>query len=476
MLPVAPPVEGRDWLSTRPISWPDLRGQVVVVVFWSFGCEASLLAVRRLGELARQWPTGVVVLAVHTPRFPYEDDPQRVRAAIERHRIPLAVVHDPEYITWNRYNPGGWPATAVVDKRGRVVGMKGGTSGAEAITDAVLVELAKPAPSKARTADRELDLLASKRPRGGHRSSRSTAGEGSTLRFPSAVAATESGLVVVADSGNDRLLIGDLDPDLRTLRPQVEITDVDQPTAVAWASDSVVYVVERGTGSVLQIDLACGTLDVLADEELAAPTALMVDRDGSVVVADAGSDLLLRIAGTDGEVVIGPIAGSGFSGCRDGDAIRAELAQPTGLARTETGVAFCDAASSNIRMLTDRGKVVTITGNDLFDWGLVDGPAHQARLQRPGAICATANGDLLIADTGNNRIRLLADRGIRTLGLAGLDQPEGLAVLASGHIIVADTGNHRLVVADPAMKTGWPLAVYPATMTSVWDSAGAEQL
>ncbi len=446
-----------------------------MVVFWSFGCEASLLALRRLIELAGQWPTGVAVLAVHTPRFPYEDDPERVRAAIERHRIPLPVVHDPEYITWNRYNPEGWPATAVVDKRGRVIGINSGTSGFDAVSDAVLGELARPAPSRGRTNERKVDLSASTPPAADHGPSKSVAAEASTLRFPAAVAATDSGLVVVADSGNDRLLIGGLDPDLRTLRPEVEITDIDQPTAVAWASDSVLYVVEQGTGSVLQIDLACGTLDVLADEQLAAPTALLVDRDGSVVVADAGHDVLLRIAGADGEVMVGPIAGSGFSGCRDGGAAVSELAQPTGLARTHSGIAFCDAASSNIRLLTDRGRVATITGNDFFDWGLVDGPAHQARLQRPGAICATADGDLLIADTGNNRIRLLADREIRTLGLSGLDQPEGLAVLASGHIVIADTGNHRLVVADPAMKTGWPLAVYPATMTSVWDNAGADR-
>lgn len=493
MFPVAPPVEGRTWLSTPPLPWSDLRGQVVVVVFWSFGCEASLLALRRLAGLTDHqteprtgvlpgsgtdpWPDEVTVLAVHTPRFPFEDDEAKVRAALARHRISLPVIHDPDYITWNRYSPGGWPATAVIGRTGRVVGIGAGASATDVIAEAVAVELAKPYRAGRRIDDRgDRTPGTRRRAQTGSRTAdpapQPKTSDDSTLSFPGGLAATDSGQLVVADSGNDRLLIGELDGDLRTLRPEVEITDIDNPIAVAWASQSVIYAIEGGTGSVLQVDLEFGTLDVLADEALAAPTALLVDCDGSVVVADAGHDMLFRIAGgADGDVVIGPIAGSGFSGTRDGNAGQAELAQPTGLARTPTGLAFCDAASSNIRLLTDRGRVVTITGNDFYQWGLVDGPAHLARLQRPSGLCATADGAVVIADTGNDRVRLLEDRRIRTLGLSGLDQPGDVAVLGSGHLVIADTGNHRLVVADPALRTGWPLAVYPATMTSVWAPA-----
>ncbi len=497
MFAIAPPVEGREWLSTPPIDWKDLRGQVVVVLFWSSGCESSLLAVRRLTELADCWPDSVTVLAVHTPRFPYEDELSVLQSAIEQHRITLPVVHDPNYITWNRYNPGAWPAVAVVDAKGRVVGISAGTADIDLIDEVVATELAKPtkdrrspAPGyKARAAAETID--ATDAAEAGVRAATETETEAETgavdedssidgyeddptLLFPSGVATTPSGLVVIADSGHDRLLIGELDSDLRTVRPEIELTDIDHPTAVACASDSVIYVVERGTGSVLQIDLDHGTLDVLADEELAAPSALLVDGDRSLVVADAGLDQLIRIAGgADGDLVIGPIAGSGLSGTRDGSSARAELAQPVAMTRTASGIAFCDAASSNVRLLTDRGRVMTITGNDFFDWGLIDGPAHRARLQRPGGLCATAEGGMLIADTGNDRIRVLENRRVRTLGLSGLKQPSAMAVTDSGHVLIADTGNHRLVVADPAMKTAWPLAVYPAAMTSVWDPANS---
>lgn len=482
MLPVAPPVEGREWLVPDPLSPADLDGRVVVIAFWSMGCEASLRAIERLQALSEGWRDRVTVLAVHTPRFPYEDDATKLRNAIVRHRIDLPVVHDPDYLTWNRYGPEGWPAVAVVGRSGRVHGMVSGIDGFAVVAEAVAAELAGP---DRRAGDRTdgrpgrlrpiASAVPSPLPIVALADQLDEQRHEATLWFPSALAVSPTGAVAVADSGNDRLLIGGLDPDLRTLRPDVEITDIDNPTALAFANDTVLYAIERGTGSVLQIDLEHGTVDVVADEEFEAPTALMVDRDGSLVVADAGHDQLVRIVGCRGaDVLMGPIAGSGLTGCRDGSADRAELAQPVALVRTASGTAFCDAASSNVRLLTDDGSVMTVTGNEFYDWGLVDGPAHRARLQRPGGMAARADGSLLVADTGNDRIRVLADRRITTLGLAGLDQPTGLAVLDSGHLLIADTGHHRLVVADPTGRTAWPLAVYPATMTSVWEDVAAE--
>ena len=463
MSPVAPPVEGRHWLTTSPMDWPDLRGRVVVVLFWSFGCEASLLAIRRLSELVELWDDEVVALAVHTPRFPYEDDPHRVAAAVAHHRIEMPVVHDPDYLTWNRYSPEGWPATAVVDRAGKTVGMVPGTAEFDVLVQAVETALVT---SHARKRAPGADVLPAPNP------DLADVGRGSSLRFPSGVAISESGRVAIADSGNDRLLIGEMDSDLRTFKPEMEITDIDRPRAIAFASDTVLYVIEGGTDAVLQVDIGHGTLDVLTDDEVTAPTALLVDTDGSLIIADAGSDQLIRVVGgPDGDIMSGVIAGSGFSGCRDGNAGQAELAQPVAMARTTAGVAFCDAASSNLRVLTGAGKVLTVTGNDFFDWGLVDGPAHNARLQRPGGLCAIDDETLVIADTGNDRIRILADRRLTTLGLHGLDQPTAITAISERHVLVADTGNHRVVVVDLEQRTGWPLAVYPASMTTVWDEA-----
>ncbi len=501
MQPIAPPVEGRLWISPDPLTPADLSGQVVVVAFWSFGCETSVEVLQRLQFLAETWPSQVEVLAVHSPRFPYEDDEAKVRQAIARHRVMVPVVHDPEYLTWNRYNPPGWPALTVVGRDGRVAGMASGLHGFAVVAEAVHDELDRPQQPSRRLQDTSTDQESSAsidQPNGASAGNKNvqpiaraipdptdqdcydelaSLRDESTLWFPSAVAVGPGDRLAVADSGNDRLLIGTLDPDLRTFRPEVELTEIANPNAVAFGGEDLVYVIEREVGAVLQVDLEAGAVDVVADEELEAPTAILVDQDGSLVIADAGLDQLIRIVGCGGsDVMLGPIAGIGDTGCEDGPSDVAELAQPVGLIRTANGIAFCDAASSNIRILTDDGTVRTVTGNQFFDWGLVDGPADQARLQRPGALAMADDGSIFVADTGNDRIRVLQNRRIQTLGLSGLAQPSGLAILESGHLVIADTNNHRLVMADPDGRSAWPIAVYPAAMTSIWDDVAVGDL
>jgi glucose/arabinose dehydrogenase len=103
--------------------------------------------------------------------------------------------------------------------------------------------------------------------------------------------------------------------------------------------------------------------------------------------------------------------------------------------------------------------VTTITGNGFFEWGLVDGPAHKAMLQRPSDLAVLDDGSIIVVDTGNDRLRRLANRRIRTLGLAGLSRPAGVCTLPGGRLLVADTGNNRLVVVDTDLQTAWPLAL-----------------
>lgn len=502
MAPIAPPIDGRHWLTTDPIPWSRLRGRVVVPVFWSFGCEASLVMLRRLTERSRAWGPRVTLLAVHSPRFAYEHDLDRVRAAVDRHRLTVPVINDPDGLTWRRYSPGGWPACVVIDGRGRVLGLSAGTPGLPVIDEAVADAVDHSTDCRSAPQDpadhptwpgTDRDQPAEGGPASDEpgrdrerwrdqRPTRWRPPRPSTLWFPSAVATTPGGSLIVGDTGNDRLLIGRLDPDRRTFRPSAEITDVDQPVAVAAVGESTLFVAEAGTGDVLRVDLDHGRLDLVTDD-LLGPAALLVDRDGSLVVADAGLDRLVRIDGPtlDGEAPatldgpgMGAIAGSGLTGRSDGRAARAELAQPVALARTPAGIVFCDAATSNVRLLTDDGRVHTVTDNDFFGWGLVDGPAHRARLQRPSGLAALGDGAIVIADTGNDRLRVLRHRRLTTVGVAGLDQPTGLAALASNQVVVADTGNHRLVVVDLGRQTAWPLAVYPATSTSVWQPTTAD--
>ena len=136
-----PPIDGQDWLNTQPIDLLSLRGDVVLIVFWSFGCEASLLRLRQIEARVADPDVPIRAIAVHTPRFPYEEPADAVRAAIAQHHIRLPVVHDPEYTTWNAYNPEGWPATVVVNARGRVLGAQAGSHDIGLLDDTI--ELAR---------------------------------------------------------------------------------------------------------------------------------------------------------------------------------------------------------------------------------------------------------------------------------------------------------------------------------------------
>ncbi len=496
MTATAPPLEGSSWLTSPAIDWRNTDGRIVVGVFWSAGCEASLLHLRRtLNTVEALDPTNesITLIAVHSPRFPYTEDQDVAAETLVRHGLDVLAVHDSSFISWNRYNPPGWPSTVVIDGAGRVRGMLAGPADPTMLQDILQTELSRPRSPRRfhrprrRKDDRDrtiptptLSQLTTMLQDGTVEPDPSHVDLG--LAYPSGLSISESGQVAIADQGNGRVLIGRLSADDCTLRVDTVLDGLDRPGDVAWASESALYVAEPSAGRVIGIDLDPGDpVDpnhrdpnhrdadrlhggsdvryVLADD-LDRPTGLAVDRDGSLVVADAGREQLLRVVfAPDGSPDVGVIAGSGLSGSRDGPAHRASLAQPVAVARGQQGLLFCDAATSNLRVLTDRSTVKTITASGYFTFGLVDGLASRARLQRPSSLCILGDGSVLFADTGNDRLRLLTRRRIETLSLSGLRRPEAVATIAGHQALVADTANHRLVLIDVVRNNAWPLQI-----------------
>ncbi|MFV0257841.1 MAG: redoxin domain-containing protein, partial [Acidimicrobiales bacterium] len=441
----APPLEGHSWLNGDPVDLGALRGRVVILLFWSHGCEASLIRMREVIRLVDENQPAVAAIGIHTPRFGYEHGVAPLRSVMAERRITVPVLHDPDAATWNRYNPDGWPATVVIDGHGRTIGMHAGLGEPGILTDAVALGVS------------ELDL--GRLDTDPHAPGRLVAPEpmpDTPLAFPNGVALTADGSLVVADTGHDRILVLALDDAGRRAVPRIEVTGIPQPVSVAAEGDERVLAVGR-TGELIELDLIGRTRRSLLSD-LIAPTSVVFDVDGSIVVADAGRDQIYRLRGdVDDRLTVGVIAGSGVTGHRDGSAEASSLAQPCGLARTEAGLVFCDAASSNVRLLTDRGRVASITGNDEFRYGMADGPAHAAVLQRPSDLVVLDDGSIIIVDTGNNRLRRLANRRIKTLGASGLDRPMGACGLPDGRIVVADTGGHQLVMVDASLQQAWPI-------------------
>jgi thiol-disulfide isomerase/thioredoxin len=110
------------WLNSGPLNIADLRGKVVLVDFWTYGCYNC---VNTLPHVARLYDTykdkGFIVVGVHTPEFPFEKSTDNVQAAIKRYGIRYPVAQDNEYATWNAYHNQYWPAQYIVDQNGKIV-------------------------------------------------------------------------------------------------------------------------------------------------------------------------------------------------------------------------------------------------------------------------------------------------------------------------------------------------------------------
>ena len=111
-----------NWFNSKPLTIADLRGKVVLVDFWTYGCVNCVNTLPHVTELyAKYKDKGLVVVGVHTPEFPFERSASNVQAALKRHGITYPVAQDNDSKTWNAYNNQYWPAQYVIDQTGRIV-------------------------------------------------------------------------------------------------------------------------------------------------------------------------------------------------------------------------------------------------------------------------------------------------------------------------------------------------------------------
>lgn len=110
-----------DWLNSPPLRWKDLRGQVVLLDFWTFDCWNCYRSFPWLHAVETEFSgQGLRVIGVHTPELPQE----RVRANVVRKVAEFKLEHpvmlDPDFSYWRSMGNRYWPAFYLIDKRGRV--------------------------------------------------------------------------------------------------------------------------------------------------------------------------------------------------------------------------------------------------------------------------------------------------------------------------------------------------------------------
>jgi thiol-disulfide isomerase/thioredoxin len=461
-------IDGR-WFNTgSPLTLAGLRGRFVLLDFWTFACGNCLHVLDELRPLEARFGDELTVIGVHSPKFPHEAEPTAVAAAVERYEVHHPVLNDPGLELWRQYAVRAWPTLVLIDPEGYVVAQAAGEGQVSALA-AMIERLAT--EHEARGTLRRGD--------GPYVPPAPSAG---ALRFPAkAVLRPDTDTLLVADAGHHQIveLVTDGETVLRRIGTGTRGAPFAEPNGLALLPPGVapfeLLVADTANHVLRGVDLASG--EVVATIDL--PTALADARTvtgpiprvlspwdvvwwpaiGRAVVAAAGVHLLLSVDPASGAAEV--LAGTTVEGLRDGPALEAWLAQPSGLAVDGDRVWFVDAESSALRWLTADGTIGTAVGEGLFDFGHVDGPAATARLQHPLGVTLLPDGALAVLDTYNGAVRRYDPSSGEVSTLArGLLEPSG-AVLVGGDLVVVESAAHRLVRPAPAAESiaGSPLTL-----------------
>ena len=194
-----------------------------------------------------------------------------------------------------------------------------------------------------------------------------------------------------------------------------------------------------------------------------SPQAVAADRAGNVYVADTGNFTIRKITPAG---IVSTLAGSaGVAGSTDGQSTNAQFFEPEGIAvDSSENVYVADTWNHTIRKITSAGAVTTFAGS-AGNFGSSNGVGSTAQFYEPQGITVAPSGNIFVADTGNNTIRQISSGGsVTTLaGSAGnfgstdgnganalFDSPEGISADASGNLYVADSLNNTIRIVTSA--------------------------
>jgi len=109
------------WLQSKPLTLAALRGQVVVVHFWTFGCINCIHNYPAYKAWQEQYGgKGVTIIGIHTPEFENEADLTRIRTRAEQNGLKFPIAVDNNQANWKNWNNRYWPSIYLIDKKGQV--------------------------------------------------------------------------------------------------------------------------------------------------------------------------------------------------------------------------------------------------------------------------------------------------------------------------------------------------------------------
>lgn len=252
---------------------------------------------------------------------------------------------------------------------------------------------------------------------------------------------------------------------------------IKNPEDVYVASNGDLYISDTGHNRIRKVTAATGIISTVVGSgpagstgdggaatsaRLSSPDGIVVASNGDMYIGDKGNNKVRKVTAATG--VITAYAGTGTAGY-SGDGAAATLAKltaPQGLDLASNGDLYiADTGNNVVRKVTAAtGIITTYAGTGTSGSTGDGGAATSARLNGPQSLRLNAAGDLYIADTGNNKIRLVTAAGVistvvgtGTAGSAGdggsptsaqLNAPDGIAVTSTGVYYISDSNNNKI--------------------------------
>jgi DNA-binding beta-propeller fold protein YncE len=424
-----------------------------------------------LKRLERKYPKELVVIGVHSAKFPNERDTECVRQAVVRHDIEHPVVNDADSKIFRAFGAQGWPHFTLVDPEGNLVGYTSGEGNYEVFVKAIDATLKK---FEGRIDRKPLEFVLEK----------SKLKEG-PLFYPGKLVAAED-RIYISDTRHNRIVVTDLAGKVveRVGGPEEGRKDGDfaaarfsQPQGLLLRGASL-YVADTENHLIREVDFKGRVVRTVAGtgEQVYNPVgsgeALRIPLNSPWDLALEGDRLFIAMAGNHqiwvldlAKKSVGRFSGSGRERLLDGDHASAAFNQPSGLTILNGKLYVADSEVSGIREvdLDPKGGVRTIVGTGLFEFGDKDGRSEEVLMQHVLGVHAH-QGKLYVTDSYNHKIKVCdpAKREVKTFlgdGQRGREdgktprfyEPSGLWALGD-RLFVADQNNHAIRVCD--LKTG----------------------
>lgn len=447
-----------EWLNTsRSLNAEDLKGRVILVDFWTYCCINCIHIMPQLKELEERFGDKLTVIGVHSGKFDNEKNTQNIREAMMRYGIKHPVVNDESFKIWRTFGVRSWPTLVLINQEGQLKNVWSGEGDFKVIS----AEIEKLVADKLVSTPLPIELERDKLP-------------ASTLHFPSKmdVGMFEGQKVFfVSDSSNHRILM--VNSDTHKVIHQIgtqedgdkdglfDKAQLSAPHGVLYDGVSKLYIADTQNHKLKVADLKIGKVTTLSGDgtrghsyrvfsqkalgqDIASPWDLSFsDNKQKITIAMAGTHQLWQY--NIAAKTISVLAGNGRESIDDGRYPFNSLSQPSGMVEVGNKTYFVDSETSALRVI-EGGKLKTIIGTGLFDFGYKDGDKSEALMQHPLGI-TEYKGKLYIADSYNHKIRIY-DPATEQLSTYNIKYPlkEPAEVQIDGDdLYIADTNQHRII-------------------------------